>query len=84
MDSPDGIPLKFRDSVTDSHRTHSEFPGSEKICQAGHEAPVDGDHQLDDVVPGAACRGKGKELIVGKMLEIGFGLCKGDRVAESA
>ena len=83
-DAADGVPLQLGDAVAHARDAAAQHPRSEEVGQSGHEAAVERDHQLDDVVGGAAGRGEREHLVVGQAVEVPFRQCEGDRVAQRA
>ena len=83
-DAPDGVPLQFGDAVPHADHAASQLSGSHEVSQPGHEAAVDGRHQLQDVLPGASRRGERHGLVVGQPGQVFFREGERHRVAEGS
>ena len=79
-----GVPLEFRNAVTNADDAGTQFPDAKEVGQAGHKALVQRYHKLDDASGTYARALKTLLLIVGKPLEILFRAPEGDGVSHSA
>ena len=64
MNPANRVPLQFGDAVTYTDHSHAEFACSHVIGKSGHEAAVDGSHELQNILFTASGGGERQVLVV--------------------
>ena len=82
LQTVDGIPLQLRDAITHTDDAGTQFPDAQEIGQTGHEALVNGGHQLNNVARSQTCAFEALLLIVSQTLQVPVRTTEGHRIPQ--